>query len=320
MLKSRFAVILALLALLLAALTPAAVAQEETFGLGAEDYELLTSAIGQSSEFDSLGFDFTVTLTATGEEPVNVNLAGTGLIGENEAGPVLQITLGGTAETEGESQPVTFELIVIDNVAYVNDGSGWQGQKLEDILEDFGSMSPVPLDSIMGGGDMAENPEAMEGMMEAMNALGEINPADYVSMSRSGDEMVGDANTAHFTINVDAGKFLSSDAFTALMGAGMAMSGDENMAQQAEGMGQMLAMMFQDMNVALDYFVGTDDNMVRRFMFDFSMGVNPAMMGASSDAQPVDVQLTIDATNIAYNVDVSSITVPEGATMTESAG
>jgi hypothetical protein len=307
MFKSRLSILLMLLALL-AVFVPATAAQDETFGLSAEDFQRLGTAISQSGEAaDSLGFDFTVNLSVEGEGGGAIALNGTGLIGSNENGAVAQINI--TGENEGE--PVSLDVIVIDNIIYVNDGSGWQGQSADDLLESFGSMSPVPLDSVMGGGDMAQNPEAMQGMSDAMTALGEINPADYITMTNAGDE----GGATHFTIDFDLQGFLSSPAFSELLSAGAAMSGDETAAAQAEGMGQMVAMMFQDTNLQINYYIGADD-LVQRFGVDFGLGINPAMMGAS-DAQPVNVSLLIDASNFQYGADVSGIVAPEGATMAE---
>lgn len=305
---SKLRIMLVLLALL-AVFVPATLAQEETFGLSAEDFARLGTAINTSGEAaDSLGFNFTVNLAVEGEEGGTATLNGTALVGSNEAGPVAQINI--TGEADGE--PVNLDVVLIDNMIYGNDGSGWQGQSADSLLESFGSMSPVPLDSIMGGGDAAQDPAAMEGMMEAMNALGEINPADIITMSNAG----ADGDSTHFIINVGLQEFLSSPAFTQLLSAGAAMSGDEAAAAQMEGMGQMFAMMFQDTKLDINYYI-TPDNLVSRFGIDFGLGINPAMMGASADAQPINVSLVLDVTNFQYNADVSGIVAPEGATISE---
>jgi len=307
MFKSRLSIFLVLLALF-AVFVPATVAQDETFGLSAEDYARLGTAITQSGEAaDSLGFDFTVNLSVAGADGGTIALNGTGLIGENANGPVVQVNI--TGDNDGEA--VSLDLIVIDNIIYTNDGSGWQGQSADSLLESFSSMSPVPLDSLAGTGDEAPSAEAMQGMSDMMTALSEINPAELISMTNAGTE--GDAT--HFVIDFDIQGFLSSPAFTELLSASAAMSGDPAAAAQVEGMGSMFAMMFQDTKLAINYLVGAD-NMVSGFGVDFGLGINPAMMGDAS-AEPINVGLLLDVTNFQYNADVSAIVAPEGATMTE---
>jgi hypothetical protein len=304
---SKLRVMLVLLALLAFAV-PAAFAQEETFGLSAEDFARLGAAITQSGEAaDSLGFNFTVDFAVEGEDGGSAALSGTALIGSNEAGPVAQFNLTG----EADGSPVTLDAVLIDNMIYVNDGSGWQGQSADDLLESFSSMSPVPLDSIASG-DVAQDPAAMEGLSEAMAALGDINPADLITMTNAGTE----GDSTHFVIDVGIQEFLASPAFTQLLSASAAMSGDESAAAQVEGMGQMIGMMLQDTTLAINYYVGSD-NLVNGFGIDFGLGINPAMMGGGADAQPVNISLVLDVNTFQYGADVSGIVAPEGATMAE---
>jgi len=304
---SKLRIMLVLLALL-AFFVPATLAQEETFGLSAEDFARLGTAITQSGESaDSLGFNFTVNFALEGEEAGNATLNGTALIGSNEAGPVAQFNITGDADGE----PITLDAVLIDGFIYANDGSGWQGQSADELFESFSSMSPIPLGDVASG-DVAQNPDAMAGLSEAMAALGDINPADLVSISNTGTE----GDTTHFVIDVAIQDFLSSPAFTKLLSAGASMSGDEAAASQMEGMGQMIGMMLQDTTLAIKYDIGAD-NLVNGFGIDFGLGINPAMMGGGADAKPVNVSLVVDVNTFQYNADISGIVAPEGATMSE---
>ncbi len=309
--KFRLTPFLTLLAVLLA-VVPAAFAQE-TFGLSAEDFALFSSP---NMDADSLSFDFAVDLNVTGspDGDVAVALTGTGVVGMDAAGmPVADITLSGNADMAGSSTPVNIQLRAVDGILYfdLGDGSGWLGQPLDEMMSSLSEMAPLPVDPMaLASGDMSEDPEAMEAMGEAMNALASMDPAQFISIARLGD-MNGQA---HFQVNIDLSGFLASEGFSEMMGAAGTMSGDESMA----GMGAMFAMMFQNMSLTFDQFVDLAESRVRQGILDFAMTVDPAMMGASdASATPVDIAFTLDVSNIQYDVPVA-VTAPEGATMIPS--
>ncbi|MBZ0299955.1 MAG: hypothetical protein K8J31_09450 [Anaerolineae bacterium] len=309
--RVRLTLFLTLLAVLLA-LVPSALAQE-TFGLSAEDFALFSSP---NMDADSLAFNFSVDLNVTGapDGAVAIALTGTGAVGTDSAGmPVADITLTGNADTPDGSSPVNVELRVVDGILYFNlgDGSGWVGQPLDEMMSGLSSLSPIPLNpSELASGDMTSDPEAAAAIGEVMSALSEVNPSDYIGIARL-DDMSGQA---HFQVNVDVSGFLSSDAFTQLMTTAGSMSGDDSVASMAP----MLAMMFQNMSLTFDQFMGLEDNRVSQGVLNFAMSINPAMMGASdTDAQPVDVSFKLDVNSIQYNPEVS-VTAPEDAMMMPS--
>lgn len=309
--KFRLTLFLTLLAVLLT-MVPAALAQE-TFGLSAEDFALFSSP---NVDADSLSFDFSVDLNVTGapEGEIAIALTGAGVVGMDVAGmPVADITLTGNADTPDGSSPVDLQFRIVDGILYFNlgDGSGWMGQSLDEMMSSLSTMAPLPVDPMaLASGDMSENPEAMEAMGEAMNALASMDPAQFISIARL-DDMNGQA---HFQVNIDMAGFLASEGFTELMSTAGTMSGDESMA----GMGAMMAMMFQNVSLTFDQYMDMAENRVRQGILDFAMSVNPAMMGASdASATPVDVAFTLDVSNIQYDVPVS-VTAPEGATMIPS--
>jgi hypothetical protein len=310
--KLSFALFL-VLALLLATV-PFAMAQEETFGLSAEDFALFSSP---NVDADSASFDYSVDVNITGapDGDVMVALTGSGAFAMDDSGnPVGTLTVTGTADSAGESMPLNAEFRLVDNVIYFNMGDGnWMGQTLDEAMAGASSMVPMPVNPAdIISGDIAENPEASEAMGEMMGALSSLEPAEYISITRLGDEN----NQAHFQVSVDLAGLMSSDAFMQLMTSAGSMSGDESMA----GMAPMLAMMFQDASLTWDQFVDLAENRLRQGILDFAMSVNPAMMGASEDASatPVDVAFNLDISNIQYDVPVS-VTAPEGATMMSSA-
>lgn len=310
--RVRLTLFLTLLAVLLA-LVPSALAQE-TFGLSGEDYALFSSP---NVDADSLSFDFSVDLNVTGapDGAVAIALTGAGAVGMDSAGqPIASLTLTGNADTPDGSSPVNFEARVVDGIIYFNmgDGSGWIGQSLDELMGSLSSMSPVPLNpEELASGDMSSDPEAAAAIGQLMGALSSIEPSEFVSIARL-DDMSGQA---HFQVNVDVSGFLASDAFTQLMATAGEMSGDDSVSS----MGPMLAMMFQNMSLTFDQFMGLEDNRVSQGILNFAMSINPAMMGASdsSSAQPVDIGFKLDVSNIQYNPEVS-VTAPEDAMMMPS--
>jgi hypothetical protein len=151
-------------------------------------------------------------------------------------------------------------------------------------------------------------------MMGAMSALSKINPADYISMSRLGDEN----NNAHFSLNLDISGFLASPAFMELMtAAGTAAGPEATGGMDMSQMAPMLTMMFQDVKFTFDQWIGVEDNMVHRGLLDFGLTVNPAMMGGDASASPVTVALKLDVSNMTYNTPVI-VEAPEGAIIAES--
>jgi hypothetical protein len=303
-----------LLMALMLAVVPFAMAQEDTFGLSAEDFALFSSP---NMDADSATFDYSIALNVTGtpDGDVVVNLSGAGAFAMDANGsPVGSLTVTGTADSAGESMPLNMEFRIVDNVIYFNMGDGnWTGQALEDALTSVSSMAPIPVNPAdLMSGDMSENPEAAEAMGEMMTALSSLEPDQYISISRLGDEN----NQAHFQASIDLAGLLSSDAFTQLMTSAGSMSGDESMA----GMAPMIAMMFQDASLTWDQFVDLADSRLRQGILDFAMSVNPAMMGATdaASATPVDVAFNMNISNIQYDAAVS-VTAPEGATMMDSA-
>jgi hypothetical protein len=312
--KFRLTLFLTLLAALLA-FAPFALAQE-TFGLSAEDFALFSSP---NMDADSLSFDFTVDVNVTGspDGDVNVALSGAGAVAMDSAGmPVADISLSGSANMGAESMPVDMQFRIVDGIVYFNlgDGSGWLGQSLDDAMSGLSSMAPIPVDPAeLMSGEMSEDPEAMAAMGEAMSALSEMDPNQFISISRLADEN----NQAHFQVNVDLTSLLSSEGFSQMMGAAGSMSGDESLAQ----MGPMLVMMFQNTSLTFDQFVDLADSRVKQAILDFAMSINPAMMGASdtASATPVDVSFNLNVSNIQYDPAVT-VTAPDGATMLPSAG
>lgn len=319
--KSRLILIFAIL-MMMAVIAPT-FAQEETFGLSSDDYALFTSANGQSMTFNSIGFDYILDINVAGvpNSEVAIKLNGTGAV--DTAAQAAQFTITGNANTGSGDAPVNIEIRVVEDNIYfdLGDGNGWVGMPLEDAMNSFtsGLGSSLPINpSELASGDLTSDPAAMQAMSGIMDAFSSINAADYVAISRGADETVMDMNNAHFTVNLDIAKFLSSEAFTKLMTtagsvAGQEATGGMDMAQMAP----MIGMMFQDTTFSFDQYVGVDDSMTHRGVLNFALNINPAMMGGSSDSKPINVGLMLDVNNINYDQPVS-VEVPADAKMDSS--
>jgi hypothetical protein len=321
--KSRLILIFTVLMMLLAIVAPT-FAQEETFGLSGEDYALFTAANGQSMTFNSIGFDFAFDMSVAGvpDTEVAIKLNGTGAV-DTGAGAA-QFTITGNANMGTGDTPVNIEIRLLDDILYMNlgDGNGWVGMPAEDAMNSFtsGLGSALPVDpAALASGDIMNDPATMQAMSGIMEAFSSLNAADYVAISRGADETVMDMNAAHFTVNLDIAKFLSSESFTQLLTAGSEMAGGAeatggmDMAQMAP----MLGMMFQDTTFAFDQYIGVDDSMTHRGVLNFALNINPAMMGGSADSKPINIGLLLDVNNIAYDQPVS-VEVPADVTMDSS--
>ena len=307
--KAHFLIFILLLMLVVVPLTAA---QDGMFGLSADDFALFTSQ--DFSDFETIGFDFSVAFAASGmpSDNASVSLSGSGLFGEDDSGmPVGTLTVSGAANDGSDETPINVELVIVDGFIYFNmgDGSGWIGQPLDEAMETFSSMAPLPVNPMdLASGDMSENPEAMAAFGEMMGAMSDMDPGQFINIARL-DDMSGQA---HFQVNLDLATFFSSDAFTQLLGAAGTMSGEESMGEMAP----MVAMMLQDTSLTFDEFISLETNRVGQAVLDFAMSINPAMMG-DAEADPINVSFNFDISNLQYDVPVN-VTAPEGATIMPS--
>jgi hypothetical protein len=305
--KSKFSLILLVLALLLL-MVPMTAAQDETFGLSADDFALLNS---QNFDGSSVSGNLSLTLQVSGapEEEVSANITGSGIVSMDAAGqPTGQITVTGTTTEAGTTKTVNLELRAIDGVLYVNDQgtdattNGWEGTPLEAMMG--------PLEAMIDPAAMAGDPAAMGDMASMM---GDMEASEFVQIARL-EDMNGQA---HFQITFDIQAFLNSESFGSLIGMAAAMSGDEQAQAMAstEGMGQMFAFMFQDTSFTIDEFISPADGRVQGMTINFGLTVDPSMFG-EPDATPITVNLSLSLSDLQYDLPVE-VVAPEGAVMTE---
>jgi len=317
--KFRLSFALMVLALILA-LVPAVFAQDETFGLSTEDFNTWTSANAASVAADSLSYDFTATLDVAGIQSTNVsaNLKGTGALsgGDN---PAFQLDVTGTVTQNDTVTPVNLGVRLVGENIYFNlgDNSGWQGAKLQDAMQAFGQGftqgSGLPLNpSDIAKGDLSgltSSPAAMS----ALTALSQLNPADFLSLTRKDD-----AGLADFTLALNIEKLLSSPALTPLIASGMSAGStsgtgaaapsqptDAELAQ-AKQTQTMLGAMFTTSKVTVDQYIDPATNMVQRTVLDINIPLDNIMgpgavvkmnfdLNLSKYGEPVTVEVPADA-------------------------
>jgi hypothetical protein len=331
---SRFAAWFVLAALLLA-LVPATFAQE-TFGLSDTDFQLMTTANAMSTAAQSFDYDFTFTVNAAGGDMAsNAYLMVTG---NGEAGQdAFSIALNVAGTVDDENVLAALEARIVGDMLYVNvqnpttgESSGWIGMSLSDLgttlsqgfMEGFMEDNPLGLDPAAAEqaaqGDFSSIMQ-MEGVAEAMQALATLDPAEFVAMSRLGDETVNGANTAHFSTNVDLRGLLQSEAFISLAGMAITMNQaeegsptpePEQVNAMATGAMAMIAAGIEQLDLNFDQYVGLDDGFVHRAVLNFGLNVDPTTFGSEGD--PVTLALNFDINLSEYNQPIN-VAVPEGA-------
>ena len=297
-------------------IVPAVFAQEETFGLSDADWELFTAANASMSEIDSASYDFTASLSVTGEGGIAANLSGNGVLSGDEANPQFSLIVTGEAESEGDTTPIDAEVRLIGDTLYWIDNTGddgWQGQTVEDLsseLGDMAGMSGLGVDpESLSSGDLSDL-SGMEGMSDAMAALSALDPSEFISMSRADAD-----GLAQFTIDLSISDLLSSPALAPLFGMGMAsgMEGAEMDEEQMQAMVGMMAAMFAEATVTLDEYVDPATSQIQRIVLDVNVPI-PDMSGSGS---PTTISLNFDLGLSGFGEAVS-VEVPTDVTMQES--
>ena len=197
--KFRLSFVFVLLALVLA-VVPAAFAQDETFGLSQSDYDLWQSGWANLSGVNSASFNFTASFSAAkvADTDVSANLSGTGVFSASSDNPMFQLDVTGTVGDTNQMTDVSLGVRVVDGYVYYNDGTGWKGETLDSAMSTVTSMVGAGAASTGANVDPAQIESgdlsglaAMPGMGDAMSALSDLKPADFVSVVRSDADGAG---------------------------------------------------------------------------------------------------------------------------------
>lgn len=308
--SSRFALIIALLALLFL-IVPAAFAQDN-LGLSDADANLLAAANENSSSAESFAYDFVATLSIIGldAQPITANLSGSGVITSGMSGDAFSMQVLGQLGGGGESIPVNLELRIVDNMLYINlgDGSGWMGGSLDELFGDemFGELTggmgaDLPVDpEALASGDLSDL-MMVPGVTEALMALSTFDVERYIALNRLATE----GGVAQFRLTVDVAGILSSPEVGSLLG--MAMMGDAGstgmtQAEMAQ-MGQMIGMMFTGSQIALDQYIDVERELVNRTVLAVTLPLE-GLIGAPGAG--IDLTFDINLSGYGENFKVEA--------------
>jgi len=327
-----------MIAALVMAIVPATLAQDTqqpTFGLSQADFSLLQAANTATLAVQSLQFDYTLDMNVSASSSsssgtsaamtVTGNIKGGGGLDVTTTGSeAFQFTATGSIDSAGTPTPINFEARVANQDLFWNlsgQDAGWQGVALADIpnlvsgmMSQFSGMVPgVPsnLSSAMQPGSSG-NSQMMQEMAPIMQALSQMNPENFVSMTRA-DE----GGSAHFTINVDIKKILADPAVLQMVTSAAAMQGataGSATGGAAGGMDpaqalQMAQTLMQTASIKVDQWVDTASQMVTRNTITVDVNVMSMSGGA-----PTVVGLTFDLNLHDFNTPFT-VDAPVNATM-----
>lgn len=300
---------------LLLALVPGALAQEETFGLSPEDAAVYATANANSTAAKSGQFNFVMNLTITSEgETGQISLTGNGSFDEDAAGnPLFQLSLSGQADFGDEMGPMPLNV----DVRFVNEsiyfmapmllGPQWlqiTPEELSELASDFGEEMPMDPLALMEG-DLSSL-EGMEEWGDALMALATLQPERYIAMTRSGDQ---------FTTTIDITGLVADPAlqsfFRMLILQNAADMGDDSV-DEAE-VNQVLAALptaLQGTALTLDQYVV--DNFIGRTVLTFAANFDPAVIGEEGEAFNLGLtfDLTVSGFNGSYPVEAPADSMP----------
>lgn len=294
-----------LLIVLLAVVALPAFAQD-TLGLSESDAALLNSANETSSAFETVTYNFVLSLEAAGE--LSGLLNGSGVI--DNTNQVFSLTVDGSLTASGDTQPAALEIRVFGDTLFLNLMGQWYTGSLSELVSQAEGMASgmggdlLPVDpSDLASGDMSglmEDPA----LMQALSGLATLEASDFIAISRNADDAQG---RAAFQIAFNIASLLSNEGVSAILGGAVGGSmggGSEMTAEQAAQMGQMFAMMFSSSTFTIDQFINTSSNLVERTVVDLFIDLGMMMGGAGGSADStIALNFAIDLSN--YNQPVS---------------
>ncbi|MDX2159938.1 MAG: hypothetical protein SF162_01310 [bacterium] len=280
----------------------------QDFGLSGEDSALLNEAVNNSTAADSLRYEFTAVVTASGVDSsdLNLNVSGSGVISSD----ALSMIVDGTIEASGETIPAALEVRFVNETFYLGLAGQWFSatpDELTNLGSAVGGQAGLPIDpSALAGGDMS-GMAGMEGMGDLMTSLAELDPATFISQSRLADA----GGDAVFQTAFDVEMLFSTPAFGQLFAMGMAQgsasAGGEMTPEQAEMMAQMIGVMFADAEFTFDQFVNVETRTVSSAVLSLNLPLE-GLVGQPGAG--LTVELTVDLSG--YNEPVS-VEVPADA-------
>ncbi len=259
-------------------------AQDETFGLSANDWTLF-----QSSQVpENFAYDFTTQLglDISNVDNMGWDFSGSGLVGSSS----FSTAINGTLTSSGEDSPIAVQVRAVDGSLYLSpDGVEWWGgteAEITEMLTSFGSMMggslPVnPMD--IASGDMS-GLMSQPGVMEAIMGLSSIDPATFTTITR-----LADVNgNAHFQTTLDISALISSPALAPLIGTAAMGSGAQMTAEQSAQLSAAMAGMFSGSTITVDQYIDPATGEIQQITLTIAFAMN-----AGPDTAAIDLSFDI---------------------------
>ena len=250
-------------------------AQDADFGLSADDQAVFTDALFESFlAAGDLNYAFATNAEVNVEGDILVmNLTGDGLITPD--GFTMDVT--GDLVADGETIPAQLSIVAIGDSFYFNVGMGWVEATASD-LEDTAALAGLPSETI------TDPTSALP--MEELGPLAEVNPADYIQISRDGDTFTTVLLLEALLQDEKVQEVLASDPDLAEVGmiGPMALSGSNFSITQTLNDNGLVGTTVLDI-VAGSAELGFDLDM--DFAVDLSYGAD-GTIEAPADAQPFE--------------------------------
>jgi hypothetical protein len=311
-------------------------------GLSDSDCAFVKQSAENTSKIQSFSHTFTFAASVTNASQIvegldtSVSAQGSGTVAIDSSqmtdaapygGISLSLDLSGTiSDSDGDKSGDT-SLVIADSNVYLkdSDSGAWRGTKLADLAQhpevlafSFMGMDIPAAQIVQMGAGIGTIGSGQIGTLKAdgMDVMGLLQVPGFLSQTRLPDETVGGQNTAVFAYTADIGVLLSNpDVQKSIANMSDSAGGNDNpMVQQ---MALMLPVLLQNTSgtVTLTRWLGTDDGLPRRVVFDLNAPVDLGIKsGNGTPIPPIEIKLNLAVDLSAIN-STSTPTAPDGATL-----
>jgi hypothetical protein len=278
----RWLVLLCLLAVAVIAL-PAAAQDSNPYGMSDSDWALFEAAQNPGEGQLAYAYTSTLAISADGSE-IGWDVTGSGLVGPN--GFSMDNT-GTVSMGAGSTSPAPLNMRVVGDSLFLGvEGMGWYGGTLDELLQIFGSLAGGMAPGLDGAAEGAASGDlsglmAQPGAMEAMMAIGTMDPTTFVTISRLEDN----EGLAHFQTYVDIGALLQDQSVQQALGSATSANGAEMSAADME----MLVSGLAGSYLQIDQYVDAEMQAVNNTDITIQINLPPTTAGG----KPGSISLTL---------------------------
>lgn len=318
---------LLMLALVLVAVSPISRANAQgACGLAEADCKILEKADAAAYNSFEQDFEFSLKLKM-GAQNADVSSKGKGvLVLDPKAlassdptaalgGLKMTMDMTGAAKVTGSpDQAGTIKMVIVDGVFYADDGKGWQGIKLADVLQQAmaqgggsGGASPLPPEATAAFSD----PAFFNALMAIPNIKG------FITVKKeAGPDIEGQKVTA-YVYNFSVKTLFAAPEFApvikALVTAAGLSAGAEVTDAQVTQFSTLLGTLLQDSTITITRYVGEKDGLHHGVALFLSAKIDASSLGGGADPIEFQTNLKVTVTKIGQSFDVKA---PAGAKMT----